>query len=55
MKAKLIIRFHLNFAECGKILRCNWRNVPHVKFRKIHLFTFPHSAKYTVPSSSPLY
>jgi len=39
----------LNFAECGiaecgKTLRCNLRNVPQRKFRKIHLTKIPHSA-----------
>jgi len=47
---KLIIWFHLNFAECGRTLRCNLPNVMQVKFCKIHLFIFPHSAKYTCPS-----
>jgi len=37
----------LRNAECRK--RFNLRNVPQVKFRKIHLFKFPHSAKYTFP------
>jgi len=37
-------------AECGKTLRCNFWNVPQVKFRKIHLFEILHSAKYTFPS-----
>jgi len=41
----------LRNAECGKTLglKCNLRNVPQVKFHKIHLFKFPHSEKYTYP------
>jgi len=31
----------------------NLRNVPQVKFREIHLFKFPHSAKYIFPSNRP--
>ena len=36
-------------AECGKVIRGNLRNVPHLLFRKLPLGNFPHSAKYPRP------
>ena len=42
----------LRNAKCGKTLRCNLRNVPQLKFRKIHLFKFPHSV-FRIPQSTP--
>jgi len=44
----------LRNAECGKTLRCNLRNIPQQKFRKIHLPKIPHSAKYTFPHSKAM-
>ena len=41
------VDYLLLFEVCGmrkKLLRCNLQNIPQVKFRKIHLFKFLHSA-----------
>jgi len=34
---------NLSAAECGKAIRGNLRNVPHLIFRKLPLDSFPHS------------
>jgi len=38
-------------AECGKAIMGNLRNVPQLIFRKLPLDSFPHSAKYSHPST----
>jgi len=42
--------WNFSAVECGKTIRGNLRNVPHLIFRKLPLDNFPHSTKYLRPS-----
>jgi len=46
----LHVRLLHEFCGLRNFIRCILRNVPHLIFRKLHVFEIPHSAKYTFPS-----